>query len=226
MLMQNVSLLAIIAGILLVAPVVVTARTPSIIFPQQAPIEIASVPPQSIFGELIGFPQEFRVMVAEPHSLFVQILSPPVDGATIDFAVAVTHTTGDTAVPLVALTATSAPWSAWKDPWGGDVYRVGPSAEVPLAAGVYSLTVSSPDNSGKFVLYIGAQDRPSVVGLATMIAKLPIVKAYLGVAPRDAFNNRLGAIAAGSVIAVLIVLFWIIRKIRRGRTHKLPRIVA
>jgi hypothetical protein len=207
-------------------PFVASARNPAIVFPQQTPIELVSTPPQSIYGELIGFPQEFRVIISEPQPFFVQILAPPVDGATIDFSVEILKKNENDTVPAALLSATSAPWSAWNDPWGGDTYRAGPALTIPLSAGEYVLVVSSPDNTGKFVLFTGSEDRPSFMGLVTMIAKLPLVKAYLGVAPRDAFNNRLGAIAAGSVVFFLILAFWIIRKIRRGRTQKLPRMVA
>lgn len=197
---------------------VARAHDPQIVFPQATAIHVAD-PNRSTayYSELFGEPQEFKVIHTEKAPLSVELLIPVIDGYRTDFSFYVERVEGEGRVLESYHAATTTAWRPFYEPWGGDDYLTGPHYEAELPAGEYLITVTSPDNVGKYVLSVGTEEKMTMEGAFHMLLTLPALKAYMEKSPTTAFFNRAGAVVGGAILGSILALWGIYRVVRRFR---------
>ena len=98
-------------------------------------------------------------------------------------------------------------WAKYYEEFAGDNYLKGPEKTIYLKAGDYTIKVGNPDNTGKYVLVVGQKEAWSVKEIINTLTVLPTLKKdFFETSPWKAYNNRVGLLALGLVIVLVIVL--------------------
>ena len=111
---------------------------------------------------------------------------------------------------FVALDGKTYAWRPFYEPFGGDRYLLGPEYDEQVPAGAYTVVVTSPDNTGKYVLAVGKIEKFPPKAMARTIVALLKLKRYFGKSPWTAFFNLSGAfllVAIGAVTGLAALFF-------------------
>lgn len=122
------------------------------------------------YGKLEGEPRYFKIVSAEPFTLYVNILVPDYepDGEPIlshDLSFEIFK--GDKLVHRVE--GLGSRWKRFYEPYGKDHYYMGPEYEKVVEAGEYMVRVFNSTNRGKYSLAIGTIEKWTIVGLIEAI---------------------------------------------------------
>jgi len=128
---------------------------------------------KAYYGELAG--SEVTYTIDEPSSfkLYLQILSPKIDGAKKDFEVLLVDSNKN---QIIKLATSSENWQDWYEEYAGDWYWKGPSFNENIPAGKYNIIVSNPSNTGKYALAIGDIESFPISKFPLIVKELYLVK--------------------------------------------------
>ncbi len=221
--MRKYFFLIIIAGlIVLTAPFNVSAHQPMIIEGGKLAAVEAPEVSKAYYAELKGKPDTYRISSEAPLKFYLNILVPDIEGATKDYAVKVTRekmeSTGTVNYDLYYLDGLKADWTAFYEKFAGDAYFKGPEIRSDLEAGTYNIEVSSPDNTGKYVLAIGEKEEFSLSEAIYTIKILPVLKKdYFGKSPLTAYFNLVGLYLLILLILILAagIFVWYFARMRQ-----------
>ncbi|MCG3769221.1 MAG: hypothetical protein JW384_00342 [Nitrosomonadaceae bacterium] len=172
---------------------------------------------RAYYGELTGTPAMYTISSDKDFSLYLNILSPYLPGAKQDFSVTVTNATGTT---IATLNAPVTAWQEWYEEFAGDTYWKGPEFKQPVPAGTYTISVSNPGNTGKYVLAPGEAEVFSVKGTPSTIQEIYLVKTYFFEKPwYSVFEGIIGKVLLG-MLALFTALLCLIVFILYRRTRK------
>ncbi|MBW2995286.1 hypothetical protein KY312_02955 [Candidatus Woesearchaeota archaeon] len=167
---------------------------------------------QAFYAELEGGPHTYEINSDENFSLYVGILVPAIEGIEKDVSAQITLDSR----PYHYLNASQSEWLEFYEEFAGDLYYSGPElgANEPLeapkgisaAAGQYLITVSSPDNLGKYVLVVGEKEEFPLSEMLNSVISLPKIKRFFNKSPFTAYFNRIGLFLLVPLLFVLILI--------------------
>jgi len=164
---------------------------------------------QAFYGELGGGPAVFEIKSGKSFILYVGVLVPdlPEIGKGISARVVREIPERVSEEEIFVLDGINFQWKKFYEEFGGDNYWRGPDEKKKVSAGQYKITVSDPDNLGKYVLVVGEKEAWSLGEVWNTLKILPILKKdFFGKSPLTAFSNYVGLFLLG----FLVVLFGII----------------
>ncbi|MBN2207535.1 MAG: hypothetical protein JW742_09035 [Candidatus Aminicenantes bacterium] len=157
---------------------------------------------QAFYARLAGNPQTYYIRSDAPLRLYVNLLVPDLPGIETDYEAAVFRETGGKEELLARLDGRIYAWRPFFEPFGGDRYLLGPEYDEPVPAGAYTVVVTSPDNTGKYVLAVGKIEKFPPGEIARTIVALPKLKRYFDKSPWTAFFNLSGVFLLVTIGAV------------------------
>jgi hypothetical protein len=165
---------------------------------------------QAFYARLDGNPQTYHIQSEAPLRLYVNLLVPDIPGIETDYEAAVFRMTDGTEELLARLEGKTYAWRPFFEPFGGDRYLLGPEYDEQVPAGAYTVVVTSPDNTGKYVLAVGKIEKFPPKAMARTIVTLPKLKRYFGKSPWTAYFNLSGVFLVVTIGAVagLAALFF------------------
>ena len=174
---------------------------------------------QAFYATMNGKPQIYTIKSDKPFDLYVQLTLPDINGIKKDFVVDIYHNNHR----LAELKGTDADWTSFYEPFGGDNYLEGPDFEKKNAdTGTYTIKVTSPDNTGKYILVTGKEESFPPSEIVKTIILLPKIKRFMGESALTAYFNYTGLFILLSLLiiaAIIYVVVIIVRKIRRSRSR-------
>ncbi|MFC1687385.1 hypothetical protein ACFL0L_02305 [Patescibacteria group bacterium] len=171
---------------------------------------------KAYYAELVGEPVHYVFTASEEFDLYVNVLVPDIANSTEDYTATVTR---DDEVVTV-LEPGSAVWSQFDEPFGGDVYRMGPEYRATGLAGEYDITVSSPDNHGKYVLAIGEVESFPAKEIMRTMAELYGVKKFFGKSGLAIFESPFIYGPAIVLVLVIALVAWLVIRKRKKKNNK------
>jgi len=165
---------------------------------------------QAFYARLAGNPQSYYIRSDVPLRLYVNILVPDIAGIDTDYEAVISREAGSGEEVVARLDGQTYAWRPFFEPFGGDHYLLGPEYDEQVPAGTYVLTVSSPDNAGKYALAIGKIEKFPPKEMARTIVALPKLKKYFGKSPWTAYFNLSGlflVVAVGAVVGLAALFF-------------------
>jgi len=157
---------------------------------------------QAFYARLAGNPQTYHIRSEAPLRLYVNLLVPDIPGIETDCEAAIFRETCGEAELLARLEGKSHSWRPFFEPFGGDRYLIGPEYDEQVPAGAYAVVVTSPDNTGKYVLAVGKIEKFPPKAMARTLVTLPGLKRYFGKSPLTAYFNLSGVFLAVTIGAV------------------------
>jgi hypothetical protein len=157
---------------------------------------------QAFYARLAGNPQTYFIRSEAPLRLYVNLLVPAIPGIETDYEAAIFRETGGEAEFLARLEGKTYAWRPFFEPFGGDRYLLGPEYDEQVQAGAYTVVVTSPDNTGKYVLAVGKKEKFPPTAMARTLVTLPRLKRYFGKSPLTAYFNLSGVFLLVSIGAV------------------------
>jgi hypothetical protein len=158
------------------------------------PYEVAAVTTdpqveQSLLGELDGSPEMFEIVSETEFELTVEVRAVPVDTrVTPDFSGLIIRQKEKRGVEEVArLKASDALWDTLTDGTTGLRYQAGPFFSEKLPAGTYRIEVSTPENSGKYILVIG--NTPVRLGYFATLGHIATTYHFYGLSKISMFSS-------------------------------------
>ncbi|EEG75991.1 hypothetical protein DealDRAFT_3164, partial [Dethiobacter alkaliphilus AHT 1] len=135
------------------------------------------------------------------------ILVPDLPDSRRDFMVDVFRVNNEDATLLFGLDGKEYNWEPFFEPFVADNYFQGPEKKETVPPGLYKLVVTSPDNSGKYVLSVGEEESFSLTETAQTIRRLPAVKRFFEKRPWTAYFNLVGLFMLLSLLFVLAAIY-------------------
>ena len=165
---------------------------------------------QAFYARLAGNPQTYSIQSDAPFRLYVNLLVPAIPGIETDYDAAIFRTTDGTEELLARLEGKTYAWRPFYEPFGGDRYLLGPEYDGEVPAGAYAVVVTSPDNTGKYVLAVGRKEKFPPGAMARTLVTLPRLKRYFGKSPLTAYFNLSGVfllVTIGAVAGLAALVF-------------------
>lgn len=171
---------------------------------------------RAYYGELPGKPARYTVTSDTEFSLYVNILSPYLPDAKKDFVVRITNASG---TAVASLNVPPVNWERWYEEFAGDLYWKGPEFKETEPAGTYTIEVSNPGNTGKYVLAPGEAETFTLAGTPSTIQQIFLVKTHFFAKPwYSIFEGIIGKVLLGTlIVSVLILSFVVWFLVRRTR---------
>ena len=114
---------------------------------------------QILLGELDNAPEMYEIKSDTDFTLTAEIRAVPGDGEKPEFAGIIVRQKEVLGVEEVArMKASDATWAPVRDSTTGLVYLSGPFFSEKVKAGTYHIEVSTPNNTGKYILVVGNHD--------------------------------------------------------------------
>jgi len=144
---------------------------------------------KAYFGRLSGAPHTYQIASDVEFNLYVGILVPE-DGSPEKDVTAEIY--ADTEL-LATLGGVGAEWVTFYEPFGQNTYWDGGEYRLRAAPGVYSIRISSPDNTSKYSLAIGEIEFFDLEDRANALAVLPgIQQEFFGSSAVELVDTRYG----------------------------------
>lgn len=183
---------------------------------------IAVVDPEvskAYYGRLEGTPAVYGISSDKEFLLYVNILVPDLKTAETDFSIIINQ--GENVIK--ELKSDSVAWTKFYEPFAGDDYLKGPEFEQKVPAGDYKITVSSPDNKGKYVLATGKIESFPPSQILNTITSLPELKIkFFEKSVFSSFLNITGIFML-VILAVFSLIIFVAYKIYKKVTGKKKR---
>lgn len=163
---------------------------------------------KAYYAELTGVSAHYRIKAEQGFAFYVNVLVPDIASATEDYSVTILR---DGSI-FAALSAGSEDWTIFHEPFGNDTYRQGPELRMVMPAGNYDLTVSNPNNEGKYVLAIGETEKFSLSEIPRTMSELVKVKRFFGksawavLESPFAYWPTLGILF--TIIVIILIVWW------------------
>lgn len=214
---------AVICLLLLSAAVPALAHQPRFI-KDEVKIEVKNPEiSRAFYGELNGQPAVYEIKSDEPFKLYVGVLVPDISGIDKDVSARVTVPKGDFYEEIFNLNGENFEWKNFYEEFAGDDYWQGPEERIDAEAGIYFVTVSSPDDFGKYVLAIGETESFPLEEMANTLLTLPkLKKEFFGKSSLAIFNGRIGMFLGGFILVIVMIIaavVLVVRKIKRKKIN-------
>lgn len=168
---------------------------------------------RAYYGELAGHPAMYTITSDKEFSLYLNILSPSLPDAKKDFSVRITDATGSL---IATLSAPISDWQQWYETFAGDTYWKGPEFKETEPAGTYTIEVSNPENSGKYVLAPGEAEVFTLAGTPSTIQQIYLVKTLFFDKPwYSVFQGIIGNVLLGFAVVSIIAVYFGSKSISR-----------
>ena len=165
---------------------------------------------KAYYGELKGRPDIYVVNSGNKFTLYTEILVPDIPGVKKDKSVKIERVEGEARRAIANLSAEAFPWQPYHEKFAGDDYFKGPFLKTSAEPGRYIITVSSPENIGKYTFVIGEKESFTPREIVRMLGTLPMIKKdFFHKSPVSAFTNLIGLFLFLS-LAVFIFLTWLV----------------
>ena len=159
---------------------------------------------QTILGELADAPEMYEVTSDSEFTLTVEIRAVPGALATPQFSGIIVRQKEQLGVKEVArMKATDASWLSVIDGTTGLVYQSGPFFSERVPAGTYHIEVSTPDNSGKYILVVGNNDEKA--GYWATLGAIGAVYDFYGISHLHMFRSPYVHYPLGIALLVLLI---------------------
>jgi hypothetical protein len=209
-------ILTIIFSFLFAAPAL--AHQPRLIWDSSGQINIES--PQiskAYYDELKGGTRIYKFNLAEPAEIYLNVLIPDIAGVQKNYSVDVFRD----GASYSRLNGENFEWTQFYEEFGGDNYWKGPELKSELAKGEYTLVVSNPGNTGKYVLAVGdIESFPIGESLKTITGLPSLKKDFFNKSPFSAYNNYIGLFMAGIILilaGLITAIVLIVKKIKKRK---------
>ena len=172
---------------------------------------------KAYYAELRGQPAEYAIISDAPFELYVGLTVPDIPGAETDFRV--TITSGGEAV--AELDGAAHEWTPFHEEFAGDDYLNGPEFRTQAAAGEYEITVSSPDDLGKYVLATGERELFRADDIIYALVVVPELKSdYFGKPKATFLLSVFGAVELGALLVLGFVIGWLWRQVKKLQARR------
>lgn len=162
---------------------------------------------KAYYKELVGNPEYYEINSNQDFLLYINILSPDIESARIDFIVEVFQD------DKVRFTLEDNNWGEFYEPFGGDNYLQGPELEEQVSSGDYIIKVSNTDNLGKYSLAVGnIESFPPIEIIKTIFTLPKIKKDFFNKSPLTAYFNLSGLFLL-ILLLILLGLIFLIRSL-------------
>lgn len=210
------TIVAVIASVLIAAPAL--AHQPRAVGSSAIPIMIEEPEvSQAFYAELAGEPAEYLIVSDGPFELYVGLSVPDMPGAETDFRFLVRS--GDRTV--AEYDGRGYDWERFHEEFAGDDYLSGPEFRSRVQAGEYTITVSSPDNRGKYVLATGEKEIFGFGDILYALMVVPDLKAEYFGKPRASFALSIfGAVELAVLLVTGFAAGFVWRKIGKFASRK------
>lgn len=165
---------------------------------------------QAFYGELQGRPAYYLIDLKVAQDLSFQILVPDRPEilkdktVTVDYAPAL----GQAALSFAIIDPTAAVWRNFYEDYAGDNYFEGPQVKKLGQAGYYFIKITSPDNTGKYVLAVGEKEEFTALETVKALITIPQLKKNFFQEPlKEWFNGKIGKYFGIGLLIVLVVGF-------------------
>ena len=172
---------------------------------------------KAYYAELNGSPAVYTLTSDKPFELYANILVPDIVGITKDFSAVIRAKDGK---EIVKIDGEHFQWEHWYEDFAGDWYWKGPEFKQTIPAGTYTITVSNPTNSGKYVLAPGEAEVFTLGGTPHTIKEIYSVKTkFFGKPGYAVFEGIIGKAMLGILVFILliIILGWYVVHRRRQK---------
>jgi len=167
---------------------------------------------KAYYGNFTSSSTVFIINESKPFNLYIGILTPAIMAIPRNITALIRR--GDEQIAF--LKSTSTDWVRFYEPYGGDDYFQGPEWRNVMTPGVYTITLSRPENSGEYVLAIGEKEVFTFDETLRTIGILPTLKSeYMDKPAWTAYFNRIGIFMAMAFVGCIII-FFILGEIFRG----------
>jgi len=164
---------------------------------------------KAYYGWLSGKPVVYSISSASPFLLYVNLLSPQVEGGKIDYSADI-YRDGEL---FAKVDSADFVWTVTYEPFANDYYAKGPEYEADVPPGNYTVEISNSGDSGNYVLAVGKTEDLSIGEFLRTVTVLPRVKEqFFGKNFWEAFNNFIG-LALLILLAVAAILSYVAFKI-------------
>ena len=144
---------------------------------------------KAYFGRLSGAPHTYRIASEVEFNLYVGILVPE-DGSPKKDVTAKIYAGTEL---ITTLGGVGAEWVTFYEPFGQNTYWDGGEYRTRAPAGVYSITISSPENQSKYSLAVGEIEFFDLEDRANALVVLPeIQREFFGSSPVEMVGTRFG----------------------------------
>ena len=131
-------------------PAIVLAHQPRIVTSSNTVVTDPEIS-KAYYGQLDGTPHTYEIHADLPFDLYVGMLVPDIQSTKKDISAEVLKGTEK----IATIGGVSAPWQPYFETFGQSHYFDGGEYKVRADAGVYTITVSNPLNTGKYSLAVG-----------------------------------------------------------------------
>lgn len=172
---------------------------------------------QAFYGELKGRAAYYLIDLAAEQNLYFQILAPDLPEIQKDKIVTVEYTPelGQPITSFVKIESASTTWENFYEEYAGDNYLAGPSAKKLAELGYYIIKITSPDNTGKYVLVVGEKEEFSALEMAKALITIPQLKTKFFDKPLwRSFEGKIGQYF-GLGFLILVIFVYIFRRFHR-----------
>jgi len=146
---------------------------------------------QAFYAELFGSPAVYEIASPDSFDLYVNILVPDEAGVPADLTVTVTSG-ADT---VVVLDGPGERCTKFYEPFGGDMYLMGPERRLRVGPGTYVATVTRPGNKGRYVFAVGEREEFPLREIVRIVGLMPRLKRdFFHKAPIRALLDPLGSL--------------------------------
>lgn len=190
-------------------PVVVDDTTTEVIEPEIS---------KAYYGILSGNPQSYQIEASTAFDLYVNILVPD-DGSPVKDVTAEIFRDEE---PLMRLGGTDFAWTTFYEPFGGNTYWNGGEYRLRAEPGVYTIIVSSVDNTSSYSLAIGEIEFFSWGDRLNALAVLPAIQQeFFGRSPLALLGSLYGLINLLVIYGVALVVALLCRLLLRRPLRRL-----
>lgn len=163
---------------------------------------------QAFYGELKGRAAYYLIDLKKAQDLYFRILMPALPEIKKDKTVTVEYAPelGRPAVSFAKIEPGSAVWQNFYEAYGGDNYLEGPEVKKMGEAGYYIIKITSPDNTGKYVLVVGEKEEFPPLEMARALITIPQLKKNFFQEPLSQwFNGKIGKYFGIGLLIVLAI---------------------
>ncbi len=147
---QAQKFLAVLAFSILIIPTLALAHQPRIVNGETTQVIDPEIS-KAYYAALTGAPHTYTIDSSTDFDLYVSILLPDTKSADKSTTAEVVKD----GAPIATLGGQNAVWKSFFEPFGQSSYLDGGEYKARATAGVYTVTVKSQNNSGKYSLAIG-----------------------------------------------------------------------
>lgn len=158
-------------------------------------------------GELKGDPQMFEFSTGHEDKLEIKLLQKPGDDQ-VPFSLIVVRQNEERGVTEIGrLRSQEIVWEEFSDPTLGVTLISSNTFTADIKPGIYRIEVSTPENSGKYMMVVGSRDRE--LGYFATLSGVRAIQSFFDYSFFAIFASSLVFYPLGSIILlVLIYLTW------------------